>query len=153
MRNKQNFAALLKPGWYDLDLDEVEILFVDPFPKSKTRADILKGLKRFLDELQKTSLPWEVWINGSYVTHKVDPEDVDVVCLCQLEGEITDGKNQNIIRYLFKRGQSKRRFKVDAYVVLDFPNIAQREYWADQFGTNDEGVPKGLGRMWVNTSE
>jgi hypothetical protein len=75
----------LPPGRYSATLEEVKAAFVDAprFILSETRPKLWNGLLRYLDEwaeLERDSgqeLLHAVWLAGSFISSKVDPQDVD----------------------------------------------------------------------------
>lgn len=63
-----------------VDWETIENLFVRQFPDSLTRIPILTALRTYLDELRLAlNIPFDIWIDGSFVTTKPNPNDVDFV--------------------------------------------------------------------------
>ncbi|MEU1285331.1 hypothetical protein [Kitasatospora sp. NPDC005856] len=90
----------LRPGRYQVDLDEAEkLLVLDPlFAGSPTRAEIWNGLERYLvrfwalDEnfesvLQGRSLVDRLWLGGSFVSSRFDPNNIDLTVFIDSEAE------------------------------------------------------------------
>src|SRR5438445_1558865 len=76
---KADFPTLLPAGRHWMGLDEVQALCVDHFPLSKTRNMIMLGLFSVVERLRDAGIEGELWIDGSFVTEKIDPEDCDIV--------------------------------------------------------------------------
>ena len=78
-----NEQGLLVPaGAIPAALSDIKQHFVDEFPNSKTRVRLFSNLEKYVNQLQDEVFPWfEVWVDGSFVTKKEDPKDVDVVTL------------------------------------------------------------------------
>lgn len=53
--------------------------FVDSFFASNSRRKIYDDFIAFLDKFCNICTPRRLWIDGSYVTDKLDPQDIDVV--------------------------------------------------------------------------
>jgi hypothetical protein len=53
-------------------------LTVAPFPNSATRAQLFSELERLIDDLDKAAVVCELWIDGSFLTQKLDPGDIDL---------------------------------------------------------------------------
>jgi hypothetical protein len=85
---KDSFPPLLPLGWHPMDLSGVRRLCVARFPDSITRARIMDGLDAVVGQLNRSGLPIEVWVNGSFVTTKLNPDDSDVAV--QVVGEAFD---------------------------------------------------------------
>jgi hypothetical protein len=63
-----------------LTLDELAYNFVETFPNSMRRKWLLENYLEFIDNLQQDVFPYFTqWINGSFVTKKQEPKDIDIV--------------------------------------------------------------------------
>lgn len=78
---KPEFPPLLPLGRHPHTVAEITTLCVDAFTASTTRKDIMRGLVELIDKLTAAGIVGEVWVDGSFLTKKVDPEDVDII-LC-----------------------------------------------------------------------
>ena len=85
---KAEFPPLLRPGLHEFDLTALETLCVSRFPISTTRQPLWEGLQQFLWFFSINNLKTELWINGSYLTEKINPEDCDLVAT--VDGERLD---------------------------------------------------------------
>lgn len=72
----------LPPACYDVTLNEIKKHFVDNFPDSKTRKSrfdcFVKFYKKLLINVKSCV---QIWINGSFVQNKLNPNDIDFVIL------------------------------------------------------------------------
>lgn len=68
----------LPPGVHMTTLDEVEDRFAGP-SASYVRRERMRDLKRVVEHLLDLGVS-HIWIDGSFVTKKPRPRDVDVVC-------------------------------------------------------------------------
>ncbi|MBW8366805.1 MAG: hypothetical protein K0M70_02975 [Arenimonas sp.] len=143
--SKKDFLPLLPAGFHALDWAGLEALCVAPFPTSSSRGALASQLHAFLTELRGYGLSGQLWIDGSFVTDKPDPSDIDLIwvpdpgCLPQFLA------NAGRLDQLFgtTRG-AKAIFQCDAYFVdpADTNNLA---YWRGLFGfCHDAQTPKGL---------
>jgi hypothetical protein len=62
-----------------MTLAELRAALVAPFTLSKSRPEIADGLERLLEEWMAAPIDGEVWVDGSFVTSKIDPGDVDII--------------------------------------------------------------------------
>ncbi len=69
---KFNSAGLLEPGIHTIKWDE----FYDMYSFSDKRRALLIGLKKALHNLKQAGCPC-VYIDGSFVTKKIEPNDFD----------------------------------------------------------------------------
>lgn len=54
-------------------------LLVDGFPLSTRRERLWKNLEWFVGELRRLRLNCRLWLDGSYLTEKIDPDDIDLI--------------------------------------------------------------------------
>src|SRR5688500_8482129 len=76
---KPEFPPLLPDGFHPMTLADLRALCVSSRGPSLTRARIVEGLDDLVGRLVRAAVLGEVWIDGSFVTEKVDPEDVDIL--------------------------------------------------------------------------
>jgi hypothetical protein len=48
-------------------------------PLSASRRVIFTGLVTFVQTLEAAKVPGELWLDGSFLTEKINPKDVDVI--------------------------------------------------------------------------
>jgi hypothetical protein len=53
-------------------------LCVDRFPGSITRSRILTNLEGVIATINQQSIAGQIWIDGSFLTEKLNPDDVDI---------------------------------------------------------------------------
>ena len=76
---KQQFPALLRDGFHEMSIVELRKLCVTRFDTSITRRGIMAGFVKIVKKLNAAGTLGEIWVNGSFVTEKIDPEDVDIL--------------------------------------------------------------------------
>ena len=77
--HKDEFPPLLQPGLHKMSVDALKILTVDAFPKSTRRPQLWASFLGVVAALKKRGLTCEIWVDGSFLTKKIDPDDVDFV--------------------------------------------------------------------------
>ena len=135
-----------------MTLAEIRAACVGSFPLSKTRAPIMAGLEHFVSKLKKERVVGDLWVDGSFTTQKIDPEDVDVVL--QAPARVREHATQPQIDLIEKI--EKHGFKPDHYChTFIFYKWEQddplywfgewtRAYWIRQFGFSRGSDFKGL---------
>src|SRR6267143_6908647 len=78
-----NHDGLLPPGIHDCTLDELKVGFGN-FQGNDQRPRLFARLEDFLDEARTAGLVRCVLVNGSFVTSKPDPNDIDMVVVVSL---------------------------------------------------------------------
>ena len=86
-------TTLLEPDEYptllpdrrftQLSIREIQDIALDRFPGDPTRCKLFKGLHRLLSELVSHRITGELWIDGSFMTKKVGPSDIE----CRFESK------------------------------------------------------------------
>src|SRR5437588_12114043 len=77
--NQKEYPPLLAPGFHYMTVSEMARRYVQNFPLSSTRSSIMDGLTAVTTRLVKSWVVGELWVDGSFVTEKIDPDDADVV--------------------------------------------------------------------------
>lgn len=127
-----------------MDWAGLEAHCLQPFPNSFARPKLCGQLDAFLSELRALGLLGKLWIDGSFVTAKVDPDDVDLLfvpdaaCLNEFQ------KNYARIDALFHQHGAKVQYNCHAFIV-DPSDQSSLAYWRGLFGfCHDNVTPKGL---------
>jgi predicted nucleotidyltransferase len=70
--------GLLPIGVHDCTLDDIKEVF-GAFQSTDRRIQLYQELERFASELKRTGLVKEVIVDGSFVTGKTAPSDIDLI--------------------------------------------------------------------------
>ena len=143
------YKPLLPSGIKDISLGELDSLFLKPFGINPIRKRLLANLRRYLTKLQKIGIPFEVWIDGSFVTNKPEPNDIDLVigvhkgdiaALLASQLELLEGLT-------YKRKRINLQYGIDVYVV-NLESEPERQKWISNFsiGASKE-EQKGIFRI------
>lgn len=131
---------------------ELMEMCVTNFPLSSTRPGIIAGFTYLLGRLQKAEVSGQVWINGSFVTEKIDPNDVDfVLCVFADLYDNSTGEQRAVLDAIADE-DLKSKHKCDCYLSIEWPaggplhreGQENRKYWRDLFGHSRTGEEKGL---------
>ncbi|MBV7533721.1 hypothetical protein [Chitinophaga sp. sic0106] len=106
---------------------------------SSRRQELYNNYINYSDDLKHVleGQPLLQWIDGSYVTQKAEPNDIDLVTFIDVELIEKAGSKLN----QFKYPQSLERYGVDAYLVVRYNRenrkyplfIGDQMYWKDLF--------------------
>lgn len=113
----------LPTGRHVVTPEDVQTHFVDSFPESVTRARLYARWRRHWASLDSVLPILSQWVDGSYVTSKVDPGDIDVITF--LDGEAFDnlaGPIQDMAAALLAGKNTKAVWGIDSYPVFVFPD-------------------------------
>lgn len=149
---KQEFPPLLSPGLHPKTVAELRQLCVERFPLSVSRGAIMGGVEAVVGQLIAVGLVGEIWINGSFLTEKIDPDDADMV-FCVRADSYDDGTAaQRAALDWFSGNGPKILHRCHSFVTFDFPaehilyesSLNWRQYWRTQFGISRVGQDKGI---------
>jgi hypothetical protein len=146
-----DFPCLVPIGFHRFTMENIRQLCVDSFPISTARPTIFNGLITFVQRLQTARIPGELWLDGSFLTEKIDPKDVDVVL--RVDGSVYNSgtmEQKDAIDWVI--ANQKLTLKCDSYALFEYPpGHALHDdgrwwysYWHKQWGFSREDAPKGI---------
>ena len=109
--------GLLPIGVHDCNLGELQTRF-GSFQSSDRRPRLFLKLQDFVAELQLARFIRYLLVDGSFVTAKNDPNDIDLVLVLPLTYALTDDLPPDQYRLISKRRVHKR-FGFDMVVVRE----------------------------------
>jgi hypothetical protein len=142
------YPALLPGGLHPMSLGQLRELCVAPFKdRSRTRENIMAGLEAVISRLQRDGVGGDLWVNGSFLTQKIDPSDSDVVLF--IDGDALDQftTQQDDTLVWLESEERKATHMCDAYADAKFPpghqdewiGAALEDYWRRTYGKNGGG--------------
>ena len=154
---KQDFPALLPIGFHPMTKSEMKLRLVDAFPGSKRRPMIMGGFERLVQQLIDGQVTGQFWIDGSFLTKKIEPDDADVLLL--VDGKLYDTASkaptsqQVLIDWVGRRKSDIReKYLCHSFVhwVYDpgHPEHVDSQwkhaFWLRQFGFGHNAGAKGI---------
>jgi len=143
----------LPAGFITPKLDEFKEHFVDNFRDSTTRQKIFNGYIRYNSKLDVIKVATIQWVNGSYTTSKVNPEDIDFVTHIDAIELDESEEIKEIFSKLTDKSRAKSECICDVYFIAVYPpeitelyeNTKEDiEYWSKWFAHDRENNPKGI---------
>ena len=145
---KLEYDPLLPAGFHDIDIDNLDDLFVNNFGNNTRRSHLVSQLRIFLNELSKVNAKFEIWLDGSFLTLKDEPDDIDLLIVYDRNQINTLNINERRIinSLLSNRDTMKIKYDLD---ILTSPKEDEddRSYWRGWFGFTRNEVPKGIARF------
>jgi hypothetical protein len=110
----------------ETDLATIKKVFVESVPLSSTRKAIFDDYLSYNEELRKI-IPsgFMQWIDGSFTTKKVNPNDIDIVTFVDFE---VYNANEKQIDELRRTRQTTNRI-IDGYFVTVYPENHKNRNW------------------------
>lgn len=142
----------LPEGIHQVTPDEMKALLVDPFPQSETRARLYERWLGVREAIRRVVPVQREWLNGSYVTRKDDPGDIDMITFLDPAVDQLDLPAQVLLSALITPQVAKTMHDCHSFPIVAYPegHPAHAEYlgheqtWASFFGRDREGNPKGF---------
>lgn len=129
-----NEEGLLPEGVHDCTLDEIAVRF-GRFQQSDRRVQLFVQLRELIEEERRAGLAVAVIVDGSFVTQKLEPGDIDLVIV--LPEGYNLGVELPLVQYnAISKTHLRRRYRFDVFVAIeDSPEykewlaLFQRDKW------------------------
>ena len=155
---KPEFPPLwTEAGFYPISMKALREKCVDAFPLSQTREKIMSGLEKLVKRVVKDEVPGELWVDGSFTTQAIDPDDVDLLLHLPSEfcATMAEERTQETRRKIdwFQDEERRKTHYCDTHVWEEYPHNHplrrrsedDREYWQGIYGISLVGrVVKGI---------
>src|SRR5258705_81832 len=140
-----NQDGLLPPGVHDCTLNEIRSQF-GSFRKSDRRPRLFALLESFVAEAIAVGLVRALIVDGSFVTEKHDPNDIDLIVVVAPEHDFTSDITPRAYSVMSKKSV-RRRFGFDLLVARE--NSVEHNDWVEFFQQVrlEPGRRKGILRL------
>jgi hypothetical protein len=148
-----DYPSLYQLGWHYRTLSELRRDCVDPFTLSSTRAAIMSGLEVVARHLVVAGIVGDLWVDGSFLTEKIDPKDSDVLLCIDAPSMYNYGsvERKNAIDWV-NSNLKDTSLLCDSYVLFTYPiphlmyddGEWNKAWYHRQFGFSREDEAKGI---------
>lgn len=137
--------GFLPPGIHDASLDEVETRF-GRFKSNERRIELFSKLRQYVAELSTWGHIKEVLLDGSFVSSKECPDDIDMIVVYKEDFDIAAEVAPSEYNCL-KSSRVRSMYGFDVFVA--FPGDATYQKFKAFFeqDTTQVGLTKGLVRI------
>jgi hypothetical protein len=130
------------------DLDRI---CVRRFVGSRTRRAIFDGFVALIKRLNEANIAGEIWVNGSFLTEKPDPNDVDILLQVSSAEYDSDPTKRAAVDWVSDENRLHTH-SCDAYKWIEYStghplylaSVDDRLYWSGWYGASKSGQPKGI---------
>jgi len=151
--DKPEWPPLLPLGFHNLDSAARRRLCVERFPDSVTRPRIFANLESIIAATNQQAISGHIWIDGSFVTAKLNPDDVDIALMISRATLRALNPAQKTFFDDFSDEKLYDRYKLDSYGIAIDEGTDDGDYtyayWLRQFGFSRGDDPKGIIRIPV----
>jgi len=146
----------LKPyGKNVIKVENLKESFVDVFDESSSRKRLYENYVKYNTDLKRllNNHKFYQWINGSFISSKVNPRDIDIVNF--IDYKLVRTQEKELQRFINHEG--KAEFGIDGYIVRIYPeahkNFIRTKsdliYWENWFSMSmknrrKQRYPKGF---------
>ena len=127
----------LEEGEYEATLDEIEAVYGRSTDRRKL---LMQGLRDAAENLEKSGVR-RIWVNGSFITDKDEPNDIDGCW------EYNDLMDLNVVDPVFlsmnSREDVKKKYGLDFFIAQQIEGGSGKPF-PKFFQVNREGEPKGI---------
>lgn len=141
MLPKEDFPPILRAGIHRMTVDTIRDTFVSPMPEASRRLQLFSNLDQWVARLRQLNVTATLWLDGSFVTRKPEPADLDYVLWNpSFVGPITDEGKVELLA-MTDRAKARAAFGIDLYVATPSPNeqMNREAYWRGLFGFQHDG--------------
>jgi hypothetical protein len=142
----------LPPGSHAATVAELELSFVTAFPTSSRRATLFASFTQLRQTLLVLVPMSSQWVDGSYVTSKVDPADIDVISVIDgLAFDALPDGTKAAARVLLLGHMTRDSTGCDSFAIMDYPanhpshlaTVHARLQWTKLWAIGRDGYAKG----------
>lgn len=148
---KKEYGPLFEKGFQEIGLWQLDVLFLEPFKGQEQRKYLIDRFVAFIHEFQFLGLEAEIWIDGSFTTHKPEPQDIDVLFLLNANDvNALNEKKASVFEELFvKREHIKARYSLDVYFI-DINDEEEKNKWILTYGFDSSNLnSKGIYKIKI----
>lgn len=149
---KPDFPALLPPGVHSHTLTSVEVLAVSPFPADTRRAVLFQQFTKWVQSLKASNVTGHIWIDGSFLTEKPGPDDIDCILWSPRFTVPPTSIIQQNTQKLLDKPVARALYNLDLYLEHPAPHevIHREAYWKGFFGyCHDRMTAKGFAELQI----
>lgn len=137
-------------GFRTLTEEELDAYCVSSFGSSVRRPLLFQGLIEWMNSIRQTALRGTLWIDGSFLTTRPEPNDIDLVFLMHPPTSDEYLRDQAMIDFLINPPSVQIKYGLDIYPIVKGANPDNEAYWRGFFGfCRDQRTPKGIAEVHI----
>ena len=144
------YSSLIENGLIVLSIQAVKEITVDSFRNNERRDRLFKTFEeKILKPLESSGIPCNIYLDGSFLTKKEEPTDIDLAIECDIVSFLK--VNPDFInQFRLETQQSFRKeYLLDVY-IFNIKDEKMFEYWASWFTHDRDSNEKGCAVIRIN---
>jgi hypothetical protein len=137
--------GVLPPGLHPCTVDDIDEQF-GRFQSTERRIQLTQRLREFIDLARRMDVVVWIAVDGSYVTDKSDPNDIDLVIVLRSDHDYQAELSPAEYNMLSKR-RVRAKFPFDILVAPDNSDLLREHL--EFFQRTRDGRPKGILKVAV----
>lgn len=149
---KVDAPALLDAGIHHITSHKLKEIAVDAFPSDTRRAELFGKFLAWRGALRALGVGGAVWLDGSFLTSKVGPDDIDLIFWSPTLTTQLSPLQQQHLGALLDKAVCRATFDLDIYCEAPpSDELVHREaYWKGLFGFGHDGrTAKGIAEVVI----
>lgn len=138
---KIDYPPVFASGIHAMTLEMIGATFVDPDAADTSRLRLFSLFDQWVHRLRQLNITGTIWLDGSFVTRKPAPQDMDCVLWYPAFVEPISEAGKIEARSLTDRDTAKAQFGIDLYIEQPEygKRMAREAYWRGLFGYQHDG--------------
>lgn len=153
---------LFGPGKHPMSLNDFYKQTVYPFMPNNVREKLFGELAGFIEGLSETGLVCEVWVDGSFLSNKEEPGDIDltvVIDYCHFQ-TLSKEKRLYLLNTFFQKEERAYSQWLDVYQTFSVSDdhktmkvLDRTSYWSGFWSTDREDNLKGYACIYIGHTD
>lgn len=150
---KTDASPLLAAGIHHVTSHRLKEITVDAFPGDARRAELFGKFIVWRDALRLMGLSGKAWFDGSFLTAKDCPGDIDLILWSPIMSRPLSQAEHAALAALFDKPLARATYDLDLYIELpasDDARVHREAYWRGLFGFCHDGrTAKGIAEVVI----
>lgn len=124
-----------------MTLETIRETFASPLPEAAARLRMFSLLDQWVLRLRQLNVSATLWLDGSFVTRKPVPNDIDCVLWNPRFASDVSEASKIEVKTMIDRVLVRAQYGIDLYIATPLPQkkMASEAYWRGMFGFQRDG--------------
>lgn len=150
---KSDAAPLLEAGLHHVTSHRLKEITVDAFPDDARRAELFGKFLVWRDALRRIGLSGVAWFDGSFLTAKHYPDDIDLILWSPTLSKSLSQADKAALKVLLNKALARATYDLHLFIESpedDQARMDREAYWRGLFGFGHDGrTAKGIAEVVI----